>query len=173
MSGGALSSRVKNMKFMQAAGDKHRKEVIDTAEKNETKKLKDLSEWSLPVNKRTLKVIKSRKRKIKRVGYSTINSMGPVNSVSTLNGSSGRINTNITTETKKDETDNKTDNAVLESNEPVKEKSEKKTKSKKAKKSKKKSIMDEFKTKNDDEFDPTEVDLTSKSLLDLWRANKK
>ncbi|KAG0678651.1 hypothetical protein C6P40_000306 [Pichia californica] len=175
MSNGSLSSRVKNMKFMQSAGDKQRKQEIDSAEKDETKKLKDLSEWSLPVNKKTLRVIKSKSNKIKKVGYSTINAMGPVIISQNLSdGTLGRMTLSKKTEDQKPEI-----NGVTEENEEIfnddeeSTKSEKK-KSKKSKKSKKKSkLMDDFKATSDDDFDPTEVDVTSKSLLELWKAKKK
>lgn len=167
---------------MQVAGDNQRKHQIDNTEKEETKKLKDLSEWSLPVNKKTLKVLKNKNKKIKRIGYSTINAMGPVVITENLNnGTLGRKTLN---------SDNKTENTksinneqeITKNNHTIEEehdgesksKSDKKIKLKKTKKNKRKSkIMDDFKNDSEDDFDPTEVDLTSKSLLDLWKSKKK
>lgn len=188
MSGGSLSSRVKNMKFMQVAGDKHRKQQTDMIEQENTKKLKDLSEWSLPVSVKTLKVIKAKQSKIRKVGYSTISNMGPTNITGDVtSGVVGRKTlSNIPkSETTEESSINQTNNEEVESDIEKREnlpatdsgkskKSEKKSsKNKKQKKSKKSKIMDGFHVKSDDEFDPTEVDLTSKSLLDLWKANKK
>lgn len=185
MSGGSLSSRVKNMKFMQVAGDNQRKHQIDNAEKEETKKLKDLSEWSLPVNKKTLRVLKNKNKKIKRVGYSSINAMGPVILSENLNnGTLGRKTLSSgskidTTESSNREHEKVKDLETIKIEQEQQQqqqisKSDKKLKSKKTKKIKKKSkIMDDFKENSEDDFDPTEVDLTSKSLLDLWKSKKK
>jgi hypothetical protein len=185
MSGGSLSSRVKNMKFMQSASDKQRKDAKDAAKNEESKKLKDLSEWSLPIKSGTLKVIKSKSKKIRKVGYTTISSMGAVNNISSSSLSTDSVlgrkqmsapekipekNADVQTmhnleHDNKDDFEGKTKNT---------EKSMKSKKGRKDKKSKKKSnIMNEFKSDEENDFDPTEVDLTSKSLLDLWKASKK
>ena len=177
MSGGNLSSRVKNMKFMQVAGDKKRKDQSIASEKEGLKKLRDSSEWTLPVIAKTLKVIKSKNKRVRKVGFSKINSLGPVNMSENLNdGTVGRMKLTITKTPENESQDKKELVAPNESKENISlgPKLEKKSKSKKSRKSKNKTkIMAEFATKSDEEFDPTEVDLTSKSLLDLWKANKK
>lgn len=175
MSGGSLSSRVKNMKFMQSAGDKQHRDAREAAEKQESKKLKDHSEWRLPINGKTLKIIKSKDKRIKRVGYSTINSIGPVNVRNGDDAVLGRKKMELSAQTPAEaETVGQLkgeDNEVKKTLDGESQDKQKKTK--KSKKSKKKSkIMDDFKTESDD-FDPTEVDLTSGSLFNLWKAKKK
>ncbi|ODQ46781.1 hypothetical protein PICMEDRAFT_72818 [Pichia membranifaciens NRRL Y-2026] len=178
MGSGNLSSRVKNMKFMQVAGDKHRKDQIVAAEKDGIKKLKDSSEWTLPVSTKALKVIKSKNRKVRKVGFSKINSMGPVNISKDLNdGTLGRMKLSSVQDANGGEKqDAEKTLTVDESDEKPNSDSERKEKrkSKRSKKSKKKSkVIEGFVSKSDEEFDPTEVDLTSKSLLGLWKANRK
>ncbi|KAI5963561.1 uncharacterized protein KGF55_002441 [Candida pseudojiufengensis] len=63
---GALSSRVKNMKFMQKPDDS---KINDT--KVQETKLHDLSEWVLPNSQRILKLA-SMKSRIEKVGYGAI-----------------------------------------------------------------------------------------------------
>lgn len=183
MSGGSLSSRVQNMKFMQSAGDKQRKAAKEAAESQETKKLKDISEWSLPVNSKTLKLIKVKGKKIRKVGYTTISSMGAVNTISS-DGIVGRKQMSAPVEepTKLKraqespdvETDDKNEEKNIDLEELQGNPKKKAKNSKKEKKSKKKSnVMDVFKVDEEKDFDPTEVDLTSKSLLDLWKSKKK
>lgn len=165
------------MKFMQVAGDKKRKDQSIASEKEGLKKLRDSSEWTLPVIAKTLKVIKSKNKRVRKVGFSKINSLGPVNMSENLNdGAVGRMKLTITKTPENESQDKKELVAPNESKENISlgPKLEKKSKSKKSRKSKNKTkIMAEFATKSDEEFDPTEVDLTSKSLLDLWKANKK
>lgn len=71
MSGTNFSSRVKNMKFMQRVDNK----LENVDKEQESKKLKDLSEWKLPVNSKTIKIAKSKRKKVRTVGYSAINSL--------------------------------------------------------------------------------------------------
>lgn len=172
---------------MQSAGDKQRQAAKEAAESQESKKLKDISEWSLPVNSKTLKVIKMKGRKIRKVGYTTISSMGPVNTVSS-EAIVGRkqmsapveepvkpkhIQTTLDVENDDKNGTNDLDLEELQGN--PKKTSKRSKKDKKDKKSKKKSnIMDAFKVDDEEqELDPTEVDLTSKGLLDLWKSKKK
>lgn len=169
MSGGSLSSRVSNMKFMQSAGDRQRKEAKDATDQQETKRLKDLSEWSLPVNSKTMKIIKSKPKKVKKLGYSTISSMGPTNNIAITEPIIGRKSMTIATQPKDEQESIDSAEVITKDAESEKEKK----KQKKNKKSKKKSVMDAFKSTSDDEFDPNEVDTTSKNLLSLWKAKKK
>lgn len=180
---------------MQSAGDKQRQAAKEAAESQESKKLKDISEWSLPVNSKTLKVIKMKAKKIRKVGYTTISSMGPVNTVPS-EAIVGRkqmsapvdepvkpkhIQTTLDVENDDDNGKNDLDLDLdleeLQGNPKKKSKRSKQDKKDmKVKKSKKKSnIMDAFKVDDDEEqeSDPTEVDLTSKGLLDLWKSKKK
>ncbi|GMM29795.1 hypothetical protein DAMA08_025400 [Martiniozyma asiatica (nom. inval.)] len=62
----SLSSRVSNMKFMKKVEGKEEKE-------EKISKAKDSSVWSTPVKGRTLKVLKAKKKKIRTVGYASIN----------------------------------------------------------------------------------------------------
>lgn len=169
MSGGSLSSRVSNMKFMQSAGDRQRKEAKDAIDQEETKKLKDLSEWSLPVNTKTMKVIKSKKKKIKKLGYSSISYMEPNTNIAITEPVIGRKSMSI--ESPSEVKQDGSSDASKETSESV-EKPDGKKKSKKSKKSKKKGVMDAFRSTCDDEFDPNEVDIASKNLLALWKAKK-
>lgn len=177
MGGGNLSSRVKNMKFMQVAGDKQRKDQFLAAEKDGLKKLKDSSEWALPVSTKALKVMKSKNKKVRRVGFSKINSMGPVSISKDLNnGTLGRMKLSSVEEPNRDEKEDNEEVFTPNSNggkSNVDSEPEKKGKSKKSKKTKKSKVIKGFVTKSDEEFDPAEFDLTSKSLLDLWKANRK
>lgn len=170
MGAGSLSSKVKNMKFMQTADDRRRQLEKDTAETEKNKKIKDLSEWSLPVSNKTLKVIKKRGKKVRKIGYSTISSLGPVNT-----GSAGRKI--MTTETnapdeKPKETSNDLQEESIESDELAVSEGRlvSKKKSKKAKKSKKKDIMSVFEhvEENDDNGSNDEI---TKNLLELWNKN--
>lgn len=176
MSGGSLSSRVKNMKFMQSAGNKKIKQNEEETHQQDKKKLKDLSEWSLPVNKRTLKVIKAKNNKIRRLGYSTINVLGPVSiNSNTENKPVGRKLLSLSNDASKPEQNsNSTQEQSAESNTNKQDKSDiKKKKVKKSKKSKKKSnLMDDFIVKNDETDDKEALDLTSSSLLDMWKKSQ-
>lgn len=176
--GDALSSRVKNMKFMQSADNKKRKDAKESSEKEQIKKIKDLSEWSLPVNGKTLKVIKAKNVKIQKVGYATINSIGPVNHVALGRkvmgnkedeDASKHVLTAIAVKNKnEDQSYNNTNDDDIEDD----EKSSKSKKLKKSKKSKKsKNVMKAFKTKNgsDDQDNSDGDDLTSKDLLNMWK----
>lgn len=183
MSGGSLSSRVKNMKFMQVGKNKQ-KQPSDTG-KEESNKLKDASEWSLPVNRKTMRVIKGKNSKIRRVGYSKISMMGPVNVTTTQeSGNLGRklmksnpdtvlpSKSGVIHKTLDIETDEKENGDTNEMNEDSKKKSN--TKTKKTKKSKKKTnLMDEFNVSEPENGDEEGIDLTSTSLLDMWKKSQK
>ncbi|GAV29607.1 hypothetical protein PMKS-003108 [Pichia membranifaciens] len=147
------------------------------AEKDGLKKLKDSSEWALPVSTKALKVMKSKNKKVRRVGFSKINSMGPVSISKDLNnGTLGRMKLSSVEEPNRDEKEDNEEVFTPNSNggkSNVDSEPEKKGKSKKSKKTKKSKVIKGFVTKSDEEFDPAEVDLTSKSLLDLWKANRK
>lgn len=170
MGGGSLSTRVSNMKFMQSAGDRKRKEAKTAAEQQESKHLKDISEWSLPVNGKTMKVIKSKSKKVRKLGYSSISSLGPV---SDLTNSDTTIIGRKTVTVAETPSEIPTKELKKDESSPEHEQTKEKKKSKKLKKPKKKvSAIDAFKTTSDDDFDPNEVDLTSKNLLDLWKSKK-
>ena len=173
MSVGSLSSKVKNMKFMQTADDRKRQTEKDTAESEKNKKIKDISEWSLPVSTRTLKVIKLKGKKVRKVGYSTISALGPVNTVSVGRKVMTNDNDELKQTVKEPGPDELVDLRVTEENSLSANQSQK-HKIKKSKKSKKtKSIMDAFKTKEDDVDGDSDEDLTSKNLLKLWKKTSK
>ncbi|AWU75236.1 uncharacterized protein C5L36_0B04860 [Pichia kudriavzevii] len=174
---GSLSDRVSSMKFMQVAGDRHRTIAKEEADSQKKKKMQDFSEWSLPMTSKTLKVLKSKSKRIPKVGYTNINTMLPRISKDINHQIIGRKTMDSSVEEiVKKPTLNSEDVRNHENREVTTkgktEEEEKPKKSKKGKKSKKSKPMSDFQLKSDDEFDPTEVELSSKSLLDLWKAKK-